>query len=205
MPSQTFNNLSDEKKQRVFEAIQEELIRVPFPEMSINKVIKSAGIPRGSFYQYFENKDDAFEYFVSECSKRVKDGIMKRIPSVQGDIFDFAGMLFEEIAKESTEEYKFDIIRHVMPYADIKILVPFSKYVEEMDEDKKILASKALGIGNLDIKDEEELMDIINIIEAVFQNAFPRLICGIDDAETSVNAFRRKLGIIKKATLRKDV
>ena len=53
MPSQTFQNLSEEKKQRIFGAIYSELLRVPFPEMSINQIIKNAGIPRGSFYQYF--------------------------------------------------------------------------------------------------------------------------------------------------------
>lgn len=66
MPSTTFEKLSEEKKQRIFVAIYHELKRVPFPEMSINQIIKDAGIPRGSFYQYFKNKDDAFDYFVEE-------------------------------------------------------------------------------------------------------------------------------------------
>ena len=64
MPTQTFFNLAEEKRQRIFNAIYMELKRVSFPEMSINQVVKNAGIPRGSFYQYFENKDDAFDFFV---------------------------------------------------------------------------------------------------------------------------------------------
>ena len=69
MPSSTFENLSEEKRQRIFVAIYHELKRVPFPEMSINQIIKDAGIPRGSFYQYFKNKDDAFDYFVGKVQK----------------------------------------------------------------------------------------------------------------------------------------
>ena len=40
MPRQTFLNLAEEKKQRIYGAICLELKRVPFPEMSINQIIK---------------------------------------------------------------------------------------------------------------------------------------------------------------------
>lgn len=205
MPSQTFINLAEEKKQRIFNAIYTELQRVPFPEMSINQVIKNAGIPRGSFYQYFDNKDDAFDYFVSECSRKTKDCVIKRISTIRGDIFDMAKTLFEEFARTSAEQYKFDFFNHVMPYVDLKKLVPFTSYVANMEEAKKFEACSALGIGNLDIKNEEELMDIIGIIEALFQNAVPHIISGDTDMNDIINGFKRKLNIIKKATVREGI
>ena len=39
-------------------AIMHELMRVPFSEISINKIIHEANISRGSFYQYFNDKYD---------------------------------------------------------------------------------------------------------------------------------------------------
>lgn len=123
MPSQTFNNLSDEKKQRIFKAIYLELVRVPFPEMSINKIIKNADIPRGSFYQYFENKDDAFDYFVNESSKRVKEKVIRRINTVHGDIFELSETVFEEIVDIGLNKEFMEVLRHIVPYANMHMLV----------------------------------------------------------------------------------
>lgn len=36
----------------------------PFNEASINQIIKEAGIPRGSFYMYFQDKEDLFRYLL---------------------------------------------------------------------------------------------------------------------------------------------
>ncbi|MBR3610016.1 MAG: TetR family transcriptional regulator [Oscillospiraceae bacterium] len=202
MPSQTFQNLSEEKKQRIFGAIYSELLRVPFPEMSINQIIKNAGIPRGSFYQYFENKDDAFDYFVEESSKKMKECIFNKISSFRGDIFELAETIFDELAKTGAEQFRFEIVDHVMPYVDVKKVDPFTNLAEYMDEKQKIDVYSSLGIGNLNIKSEEELIDIIGIIEALFQNAIPRIISGSENTEKVTAAFKRKLAIIRKATVK---
>lgn len=205
MPSQTFLNLAEEKKQRIFNAIYAELKRVPFPEMSINQVIKNAGIPRGSFYQYFDNKDDAFDYFVTECSQKTKECIMKRVTTARGDIFDVAGTIFEEVVKASEEQFRFEMINHIMPYIDVRKIDPFSNYVAHMEQKQKLEAYSSLGIGNLNIKNEQELMDIVGIIEAIFQSLIPKILSCKDKKEDIISDFNRKLNIIRKATVKETV
>ncbi|MBQ7875095.1 MAG: TetR family transcriptional regulator [Oscillospiraceae bacterium] len=205
MPSQTFNNLAEEKKQRIFGAIYTELQRVPFPEMSINQVIKNADIPRGSFYQYFENKDDAFDYFITESSKKIKECVITRVSEMHGDIFEIAESIFEEMSKAAKEQSKLGIIHHVMPYVDIKKLDPFSNYIANMDSGKRLRLCSTLGIGKLNIKSEEELTDILGIIEALFQSALPQILSGAGDIGEITEKFKRRLNIIKKATVREDI
>ena len=62
MPSQTFFNLPKEKQDRIMAAAREEFFTHSFDEASINRLIKAAGIPRGSFYQYFADKEDVYFY-----------------------------------------------------------------------------------------------------------------------------------------------
>ena len=62
MPTKTFNNLSEEKKDRIINAAIQEFSSVPFEKVSINKIIKQAEISRGSFYMYFEDKYDLTNY-----------------------------------------------------------------------------------------------------------------------------------------------
>ena len=51
MPTGTFFRLPEEKQRRLMEAAWEEFVRTSYTEVSINKIIQIAGIPRGSFYQ----------------------------------------------------------------------------------------------------------------------------------------------------------
>ncbi|MGI6143010.1 MAG: TetR/AcrR family transcriptional regulator [bacterium] len=77
MPKDTFHNLKEEKKQRILAAAIEEFSRRRFSDASINQIVKNAGISRGSFYQYFTNKEDLYLYMINEIGKekvRVLDG-----------------------------------------------------------------------------------------------------------------------------------
>lgn len=69
MPTVTFANLSAEKKQRIFDAAVLEFSTKRFREASINQIIKTAGISRGSFYQYFSDKEDLYIYLLLEIGK----------------------------------------------------------------------------------------------------------------------------------------
>jgi len=60
MPKQTFYNLEKDKKDRLIEACLEEFSSYTFTDSSINRIIKNSDISRGSFYQYFENKEDCY-------------------------------------------------------------------------------------------------------------------------------------------------
>jgi AcrR family transcriptional regulator len=69
MPTATFRRLPAEKRNRIFRAAVREFSRSHFPEASINRIVKDAGIPRGSFYQYFTGKEDIFVYVLEEISR----------------------------------------------------------------------------------------------------------------------------------------
>ena len=77
MPTQRFLKLKEEKKQMILEAAAHEFSRVPYSSASINQIIKEADISRGSFYTYFEDKDDLMRYmlrgFRVSCGKTVLD------------------------------------------------------------------------------------------------------------------------------------
>lgn len=58
MPKQTFFNLAAEKRMRIEKCAMDEFEEYIYDTASINRVVKNAGIAKGSFYQYFENKMD---------------------------------------------------------------------------------------------------------------------------------------------------
>lgn len=84
MPKTTFFNLSDEKKDRIFDAALREFSVRTFSQASLNQIIKNAGIPKGSFYQYFDNKEDLYLYLMEAASKE-EIGILNRVEEMNPD------------------------------------------------------------------------------------------------------------------------
>ena len=63
MAKQTFLNLSEDKRNMVVNALKKEFSRVPLKDALVSNIIIDAKIPRGSFYQYFNDIEDAFYYW----------------------------------------------------------------------------------------------------------------------------------------------
>ncbi|MFV0430128.1 MAG: TetR/AcrR family transcriptional regulator [Arachnia sp.] len=62
MPTQTFLNLPAAKQQAVLAAAMDEFSKRNVEEAKLSNIVRLAGIPRGSLYQYFEGKEDLYVY-----------------------------------------------------------------------------------------------------------------------------------------------
>jgi len=62
MPTKRFANLPEEKRQRIAEAAIAEYIQNGIDAAEVAGIVRRAGIPRGSFYQYFDDMSDLFGY-----------------------------------------------------------------------------------------------------------------------------------------------
>ena len=87
MPSSTFLNLPAEKQEKLLEAATREFSHKPFNEASINQIIKEAGIPRGSFYMYFQDKEDLFLYLIKGYMDQLLMLLEELLLQNGGDIF----------------------------------------------------------------------------------------------------------------------
>ncbi|NLU51907.1 MAG: TetR/AcrR family transcriptional regulator [Clostridiaceae bacterium] len=69
MPKETFFNLPDDKRNLIISAAIEEFSGASYNEASINQICSKSKIPKGSFYQYFEDKLDLYVYIMSLAIK----------------------------------------------------------------------------------------------------------------------------------------
>ncbi len=100
MPSETFLKLSEDKKDRVFKSVFDEYTRVPLEAVSVKNIVNAAGIPRGSFYQYFTDKEGALKYLISETSEQGHSGFAKVADREELDIYQLVNAVFKnEIEK----------------------------------------------------------------------------------------------------------
>lgn len=111
MPKKTFFHLPEEKQCRLLEAASIEFSIRPLKEASIANIVKLAEIPRGSFYQYFEDKEDLYYYYFELLRQDSKKNIEKAIQEAKGDLFEgmdvyFSKMIFEVLTGEHASFYK---------------------------------------------------------------------------------------------------
>ena len=99
MPSARFLKLKGPKKIKILEAAMKEFLMHPVTMVSINQIIKSAGISRGSFYTYFQ-------YVAEDFVRRIVDRVITVIKENGGNLFLSANMLFAEgLEREKTSTY----------------------------------------------------------------------------------------------------
>jgi len=114
MSKPTFDRLSAEKKKRLMDAITHEFSEHTFTEASINQIIKEAQISRGSFYQYFKDKEDCYLHLLKVITEE-KYVLFQRIvqQSDHKSVFDeYLGMLDRAILwmEEKPIYYKIGIL-----------------------------------------------------------------------------------------------
>lgn len=97
MPSTTFYNLPAEKRERLLSAARAEFARAPYEEASVNRMIRAAGIPRGSFYMYFTDKEELFRFLMETYSGMLSDWMGAQLARNGGDLFAAFLALFDFI------------------------------------------------------------------------------------------------------------
>ena len=70
MPNQTFFFLSEIIRQRITVLARAEFAAADYNNASITHIVKQAKIAKGSFYQYFEDKEDLYLYIIDLASQQ---------------------------------------------------------------------------------------------------------------------------------------
>ncbi|MCB0003433.1 MAG: TetR/AcrR family transcriptional regulator [Anaerolineae bacterium] len=88
MPKETFFNLPDDKRSLICDVAIEEFTEYLYDQASVNRIVAKAGIAKGSFYQYFEDKKDLYMYVLQVIAEKKLEYIspVMRNP-YQHDIF----------------------------------------------------------------------------------------------------------------------
>ena len=100
MPTATFLNLPPEKQERLMDAASREFASKPYNEASINRIIQEAGVPRGSFYMYFQDKEDLFRYLVQGYMDQMTMVLEEALVRQGGDVFAALLYLYDYITQK---------------------------------------------------------------------------------------------------------
>ena len=171
MPSTTFFNLPSEKREKLLAAARAEFARVPYAEASINKMIQAADIPRGSFYMYFRDKEELFHYLL----KRYQDGLLQRLERVLeeqgGDLLGALPALFDDLRAQ--RKHWAGLARMLSRNSDMRLGLRLSP-LDRPDLGEWL--ERRVDRDRLDLRGEEDLMDIFRILIYISATAMTQAI-----------------------------
>lgn len=114
MPTERFYRLSQEKADKIKNAAIQEFKRVPPEEASINKIIRSADISRGSFYTYFEDKDDLLEWVMEDFIEHYRQFYVKGLKENAGDLWNVLDGVLDNTIRWVAEQGLVEIVGNMM-------------------------------------------------------------------------------------------
>lgn len=114
MPTQRFMKLKEEKKHAILGAAVHEFSRVPYSCASINQIIKEADISRGSFYTYFEDKDDLMQYILRGFRDKCQQKIFGALEETEGNPFEAARRLLIEVMEQGGKGLGYQMYRNML-------------------------------------------------------------------------------------------
>ena len=111
MPKDTFFNLPEDKRALICKVALEEFGEYTFEQASINRIVARAGIAKGSFYQYFEDKADLFLYLARLAGEAKAEYIspVMRNPE-EHDFFTLLRELYVSGIRFATEHPEYEAI-----------------------------------------------------------------------------------------------
>lgn len=202
MPTETFFNLPQEKRARLVAAIRNELSRVPFNEVSINRIVRAAGIPRGSYYQYFISRDDLYDFLLTEYRARMQESAVRTLREQNGDVFLTVLSGFDESVAFASDESNLLIMRHLFDYrspakpADGKD--PFTN-ISILTQNIDLIDASTLNCSGRD-----DLLAILEILFSLLAFTLAELFCNPQNADALRGRLKSKLEILKHGMLRTD-
>ena len=187
MPSSTFLNLPAEKQEKLLEAATREFSNRPFNEASINHIIKEAGIPRGSFYMYFTDKEDLFRYLVGGYVNQLYMLLEDFLYRSQGNIFRALLKLYDYIHQKARED-------HLGEVGAIAGVIRCNSGMQKNGLlemlDPEVILRRIGGAVNPDLLDLRQERDLGDILGALLAVTAPMLYTGIQNGGDSATRGR---------------
>ena len=177
MPSNTFLNLPEDKQTRLMDAASREFSAKPYNEASINKIIQEAGIPRGSFYMYFQDKEELFRYLVRGYVEQLLMVLEEALLREGGDVFAAMRALFDYVW-EKREERALGGMGAMSAIISRNGGMQRGALLDLLDSGKALeRLRQSVNPALLDLRREEDLDDMLAVLLSV---AGPLLYAGIE-------------------------
>jgi len=199
MAKQTFLNLPDDKRNTVIKALKKEFERAALKDALVSNIVEDAKIPRGSFYQYFEDIEDAYYYLIDLYSKDIKKFLLDDLKSNNGDIilsYRHLYIYILDMIEDKNNKAYFEKIFLNMSYEVQSMFTP------NFNDGLNLIVNQ-VNIDKLNISSKFGLAYVLDIIESTMMNNIIKSYKRNLTREKNIEIFEKELALICVGVLKK--
>lgn len=203
MIKKTFYNLPYEKRKRITDAVIKEFMERPNEKVSINRIIKTAEISRGSFYQYFDDKVDLIEIITKTMFEESSNKAKEILKLSCGDLFVMYIKMFDYFGDYSSQKQTMKIMRNIVDSfkANDDLVIEYLKNRFNMALTNNEIYTM-VDRQNLKFQDNESVKCLIEILTQVLKNAIFDVFVAGSDREEVRERLIKKIDIIKQGAVK---
>lgn len=203
MIKKTFYNLPYEKRKRITDAVIKEFMERPNEKVSINRIIKTAEISRGSFYQYFDDKVDLIEIITKTMFEESSNKAKEILKLSCGDLFVMYIKMFDYFGDYSSQKQTMKIMRNIVDSfkANDDLVSEYLKNRFNMALTNNEIYTM-VDRQNLKFQDNESVKCLIEILTQVLKNAIFDVFVAGSDREEVHERLIKKIDIIKQGAVK---
>jgi len=198
MPKNTFYNLPEEKKEKIIAAAKEEFTIFPLYKARVSNIISKAGIPRGSFYQYFVDLEDLYFYVIDKYLDNIYSVGAEYI-SKTTDLIEFANLTFDydydAFSNDSRHKFMGNVLRSISDNEE---------YIKKFN-DKRTTYIKMIfdemDTTKIRFQNEEEFYKIYHLIQSIKRMIVQKSMFDKLSKEEALKEFKWHLNIIENGIM----
>ena len=193
MPTTTYFNLSSQKRQRIEDAVMKEFARVPLIDMSVKNIVNDASIARGSFYQYFETREDLINYMLGKEFDKESENFLKILQESNKDIFKATYEYLVQILDKQKNNSSYYI--NIFQYLNETKIQPLKMI--DIDNISEYVNFKLLRISS-----KEEIYAAVRVIATLTFSKKMEILNGNISKEEGLKQYAQELGVIKRGIVK---
>ncbi len=163
MPKQTYFNLSDEKKNKVYDTLVNCFENRNVKNVTVKEIVEKLNIPRGSFYQYFDSVNEAYFYVLEQELVEPHENFQKLLKNNDMNILTALDLFGEVAADTIFTEKNYRLYRSRYLFMDIELEKQWKAYR---------MKNAKYGQNILSVADSEKMMFISAVIHFLIQRLF---------------------------------
>jgi AcrR family transcriptional regulator len=199
MPKDTFFHLSEEKRKKIMKAAKEEFTQNELHKSRVSNIIKKADIPRGSFYQYFEDLTDLYYYVINDSFDSLEN-MGHKYSQFTNDVFEYALLSFMYDYEGFVQDKRHQFMRNV-----VKSISNDKRYVENfvnrrIDYIEDVLDN--MDLSNVRLTSREDLIKMYQLIQDVKRSVIQKAIIDNKTKDQAYEEFKWHLDILKHGLIK---
>ena len=199
MALDAYYNLKERKKRNILDAISNCLKIKNYDDLTVNDIAVAADISRGSFYNYFVDKNDAITTLVGSRIKDYFDKYIEAIKQSNYSLIDGTKLIYNRIKDVLNDEIIFLKMRNMKFFIEFVFQsVHSEKFVNDIDEIIDWLL-KNTNEGKLNSMTHKKMANVLDmLIVLVLSTLFSQIMFNSDWFKM-YDDFEYKLGIISNS------